>query len=122
MRKVTALSVLAALAASVCLLSSAAVAADNKLATPQVVGEKLDSGLGELPHYRHWVDPTGKQPQPTNAGAVTALAATQVAGEKLDSGLGNLPHYREWANASGKQVTPQRAPADHAAVQLSQAN
>ena len=122
MRKATALSVLVALAASVCVLSGAAVAADNKLATPQVVGEKLDSGLGELPHYRHWADPTGKQLQPTHSATETAVAAAQVAGEKLDSGLGNLPHYRDWADASGKQVTPKRAPADHAAVQLSQAN
>jgi hypothetical protein len=23
-------------------------------------GMKLDSGLGDLPHYRDWVDPTGR--------------------------------------------------------------
>jgi hypothetical protein len=25
-------------------------------------GMKLDSGLGELPHYRDWVDPSGRTP------------------------------------------------------------
>ena len=25
-------------------------------------GMKLDSGLGELPHYRDWIDPTGRTP------------------------------------------------------------
>jgi hypothetical protein len=122
MKRVTALSMMAALAASVCVLSSAAMAADSGPATPQVVGEKLDSGLGDLPHYRHWADPTGKRLQPTNAGAATALAAAQVAGEKLDSGLGNLPHYRDWADASGKQAMPKRTTAEREGVQLSQAN
>jgi hypothetical protein len=27
-----------------------------------VEGEKLDSGLGDLPHYRDWADKTGKAP------------------------------------------------------------
>ena len=27
-----------------------------------VPGAKLDSGLGELPHYRDWIDPTGRMP------------------------------------------------------------
>lgn len=55
-----------------------------------VPGEKLDSGLGDLPPYR----PGGKE-------QVTALrepapAGYRVPGEKLDSGLGDLPHYRTW--------------------------
>jgi hypothetical protein len=25
-------------------------------------GMKLDSGLGDLPHYRDWIDPTGRTP------------------------------------------------------------
>jgi hypothetical protein len=54
-------------------------------------GQKLDSGLGDLPHYRHWTDPTGKAPM-----------AAKVAGQKLDSGLGDLPHYRYWADPTGK--------------------
>ena len=28
----------------------------------ELQGEKIDSGLGELPHYRDWKDPTGKAP------------------------------------------------------------
>ncbi len=23
---------------------------------------KVDNGLGELPHYRDWIDPTGRSP------------------------------------------------------------
>ena len=55
----------------------------------RVAGEKLDSGLGSLPHYRHWAkrDATG--------GAVAL--GQRIPGEKLDSGLGSLPHYRHWA-------------------------
>jgi len=54
-----------------------------------VEGEKLDSGLGELPHYRHWA----KHPATKGLVALTS----RVPGEKLDSGLGELPPYREWA-------------------------
>lgn len=122
MKSVTVLSLMAGLAACVCALSTAAVAADQRPAAAKVVGEKLDSGLGSLPHYRHWTDPTGKQMQPARAEAETALAAKPVVGEKLDSGLGDLPHYRDWADATGKQVTPKRASADRAGVQLSQTN
>ncbi len=25
-------------------------------------GVKLDSGLGDLPHYRDWIDPSGRSP------------------------------------------------------------
>jgi hypothetical protein len=27
-----------------------------------VPAAKIDSGLGELPHYRDWVDPSGRLP------------------------------------------------------------
>lgn len=27
-----------------------------------VPAAKVDNGLGELPHYRDWVDPTGRMP------------------------------------------------------------
>lgn len=54
-----------------------------------VAGEKLDSGLGKLPHYRHWAK------HPATKGLVAL--ASRVPGEKLDSGLGELPPYREWA-------------------------
>ncbi len=43
-----------------------------------VPGEKIDSGLGEMPRYG------------------------TVAGQKVDSGLGDLPHYRYWADKTGR--------------------
>ncbi len=58
-------------------------------------GQKLDSGLGKLPHYSQWA----KHPKL----AALAAAANHVPGEKLDSGLGQLPHYSKWADSSGKQ-------------------
>ncbi len=60
-----------------------------------VAGEKLDSGLGKLPHYREWT----KQP----VSSILFVLASRVPGEKLDSGLGNLPPYREWADNLGFQ-------------------
>ena len=75
-------------------LTLAASAADKTRAP----GEKLDSSLGDLPHYRHWSDPTGKNPVP---------GPMQIAGEKLDNGLGDLPHYRHWNDPTGK--TPLRS-------------
>ena len=56
-----------------------------------VVGEKLDSGLGSLPHYAQWGTPS----------AVKAVVG-QVDGESLDNQLGELPHYRLWVDRSGK--------------------
>jgi len=29
---------------------------------PNMPVAKIDNGLGELPHYRDWVDPTGRSP------------------------------------------------------------
>jgi hypothetical protein len=52
-------------------------------------GQKIDSGLGELPHYRFWADRSGKQ---------------VLVGQSLDSGLGELPHYRYWAQSSGESI------------------
>lgn len=60
-----------------------------------VAGEKLDSGLGKLPHYSQWA----KHPE---TQALVALAS-HVPGEKLDSGLGELPPYREWADNTSNQ-------------------
>lgn len=56
-----------------------------------VAGEKLDSGLGSLPHYSKWATPAGGK-----------LAAARVEGESLDSQLGELPHYSQWVDRSGK--------------------
>ncbi len=53
-----------------------------------VPGEKLDSGLGQLPHYRDW-PASMKAPAPVVVGRINP-----VPGEKLDSGLGDLPPYR----------------------------
>jgi hypothetical protein len=54
-------------------------------------GQKLDSGLGDLPHYSKWVDKTGKDP-----------LGRRVIGESLDDGLGELPHYSKWLDKTGK--------------------
>lgn len=54
-------------------------------------GEKLDSGLGDLPHYAQWADKTGQTQQ-----------AARVPGESLDSGLGELPPYAQWLDKSGR--------------------
>jgi outer membrane receptor protein involved in Fe transport len=82
------------MAAAGALLFQAGVAAadaTSPVTTTAAAGQKLDSGLGDLPHYRDWADPTGKAP-----------VATKVAGQKIDSGLGDLPHYRYWADPTGK--------------------
>jgi hypothetical protein len=81
--------------AAACFQATAVLAQETS--KPALAGQKLDSGLGELPHYRHWADPTGKDPM---AGT---LVGQKIAGQKLDSGLGDLPHYRYWADPSAKQ-------------------
>jgi hypothetical protein len=77
------------------LVALAAVAAclpaAPALSSPPVQGEKLDSGLGELPHYSQWADKSGRLPM-----------SHRVAGESLDSGLGELPHYSLWLDKSGR--------------------
>ena len=72
---------------------------------PQVVGEKVDSGLGQLPHYSQWADPTGKAVVPVSVQVprrTKLIMRTGLLGEKIDSGLGQLPHYSQWADATGK--------------------
>ena len=56
-----------------------------------VAGQKLDSGLGDIPHYSQWTDRTGRAP-----------LAYPVVGESLDSGLGELPHYSQWTDRTGR--------------------
>ena len=75
MKKIALAAVL--LAASV--VGGQAVAAD---ASNAVKGQKIDSGLGDLPHYRFWTDKSGKNP-----------TLARIAGEKLDSGLGDIVPY-----------------------------
>lgn len=69
------------------------LAASPALSNPgvSVVGEKLDSGLGALPHYSKWADPSAAK-----------TPAQRVVGESLDDGLGALPHYSKWADPSGR--------------------
>ena len=87
--------------ASLCALTTfgatlpLAVAADHHLAA--VVGEKRDSGLGDLPHYRHWADRS-------------ARLSTSVPGESLDDGLAALPHYVAWTDKSGRHPLGQQSP------------
>lgn len=87
---------ISALAATLALLSfPLACGAETPRASgvmQHVAGEKLDSGLGELPHYREWARNSATRK------LTTTDVATRVPGEKLDSGLGELPHYREWAH------------------------
>ena len=53
----------------------------------RLAGEKLDSGLGSLPHYREWRDLwTGTAPKMSGR-------LNPVQGEKLDSGLGEVQRY-----------------------------
>lgn len=89
------------------VLSSLALPASAQSANT-VVGEKLDSGLGSLPHYAKWSTPS-----------VAKLVAGKVAGESLDNQLGELPHYRLWVDRSGKDpMGTQAAAAIHLAGAL----
>jgi|GEM_PF-3093780 len=82
--------------ASKCVLA-AAVAAAIGLCAPsmardpadearlnRVPGEKLDSGLGQLPYYSKWQE--GPKADATRAPG----RINPVLGEKLDSGLGDI--------------------------------
>lgn len=60
-----------------------------------VPGQKVDSGLGELPHYSTWVDRSGRNPLGKPVG-------NRVLGESLDDGLGELPHYSKWVDPTGR--------------------
>lgn len=78
------------------VLSPSALGADtaagNELNRNHVPGEKLDSGLGNLPP--EW--PAGTQQSATlrEPGGSPTQTGYRVPGEKLDSGLGELPPYR----------------------------
>jgi hypothetical protein len=75
-----------ALCAALCLSLPAQAQPDRA-----VIGQKLDSGLGSLPHYSKWLDRSGRAPM-----------GGRVAGESLDNGLGELPHYSKWLDRSGR--------------------
>lgn len=65
MNKITALTLAASVAAS--FVSINVLAAERAAAPVPVAGEKVDSGLGDLPHYSKWADPTGKNVAPSTA-------------------------------------------------------
>lgn len=69
----------------------AGAAADSAAPASSVAGQKLDSGLDDLPHYRLWADASGRAP-----------LARRVTGESLDNGLGELPHFSQWRDPSGR--------------------
>ena len=77
------LAVAVAAAIGFCAPSVARDPADQTRLNP-VPGEKLDSGLGQLPHYR-----ARQEASKTDATRVSGRP-NPVAGEKLDSGLGDL--------------------------------
>lgn len=77
-----------AVSAAVLLLTAGPAVSGPDSAVP---GQKVDSGLGELPHYSKWIDRSGRQP-----------LGNHVLGESLDDGLGELPHYSKWVDRSGR--------------------
>jgi hypothetical protein len=89
--KVLTITLSAAVLCAMVSLGVGSASADTR--RPHAVpGEKIDSGLGEMPRYG------------------------TVAGQKVDSGLGDLPHYRHWADKSGRAPlgTDKLAQADSA--------
>jgi hypothetical protein len=75
MNKFTAFAAAASITAA--LFSTSTLAAEAVAAPLKVSGEKVDSGLGDLPHYSQWADPTGKNPVPTKASAKRGDKAAQ---------------------------------------------
>ena len=68
-----------ALAAALPLQATTALATDAASASATLSGQKIDSGLGELPHYRLWADSSGKNPM---ALQKAAKAVNEVKAEK----------------------------------------
>lgn len=73
------ISIAAPLAAAVCLLATPVMAADAGGSAVRVTGEKVDSGLGDLPHYSKWADPTGKNPMQARTAVDTKQAEAAAA-------------------------------------------
>jgi hypothetical protein len=88
--------ILALAAAGVAFAAATVATASAPSAAPE--GQKLDSGLGELPHYSQWQDKSGRRP-----------TGHRVAGESLDSGLGDLPHYAKWLDKTGRDPMGRQA-------------
>jgi hypothetical protein len=90
MKKLITNSVAASVAVAMCvLLGAGAVSADVVAGPVHVTGEKLDSGLGDLPHYSKWADPTGKNPLQARVSAESSYERQGEASPKLD---GKQPH------------------------------
>ena len=83
-----------ALLALLALLAGPTTAADVAAVTSASNGQKLDSGLGELPHYRFWADKSGRN-----------VSANRFAGEKLDSGLGDIAPFSLGKNGISGDVS-----------------
>ncbi len=81
MKKFTTLCVAASIAAT--LVSMSAVATELAVAPVKVNGEKVDSGLGDLPHYSQWTDPTGKNPVQVKVSAKRADKSAQSAAVRV---------------------------------------
>lgn len=71
------------------LAVAAAPAFAQTPAARTAVGEKVDSGLGNLPPFIEW----HRHPQ---LRRLAGRAVAQAEGQKLDSGLGTLPPYAQW--------------------------
>lgn len=50
------------IALAIGVLAMSACATLDADSTSPVPAAKVDSGLGDLPHYRDWVDPSGRMP------------------------------------------------------------
>jgi hypothetical protein len=62
---------------------------DVAVAGEPVAGEKLDTGLGNLPPYAEWHRTPG-------LAVIAAAGSLGTPAAKQDNGLGALPPYSEW--------------------------
>ena len=72
----------ALLATVIAVVMGAAHAAPvgERATTASVPGEKIDNGLGSVPHFSKW----------------TETWVYAVPAESIDNGLGSLPHFSTW--------------------------
>ena len=73
--------VILALLAALPLSATTVTASERAPASATVTGQKLDSGLGELPHYRLWFDRSGKDPMGTQAAVSMRYASAKSAAQ-----------------------------------------
>jgi hypothetical protein len=50
------------IAVAIGIISISACASLDQSEARVTAGAKVDNGLGDLPHYRDWVDPSGRAP------------------------------------------------------------